>query len=687
MTQQYFTGKNALQQYAAEQTGGEERIVHKSSANIGMNRTFIEHDTNISVRSDYNRRDYDYFRPSEREGRTHAEIILQSQSAYKKVGLVKNTIDTMGDFASQGIRLQHTDPKIQKFYETWWARVKGSERSERYLNLLYRHGTVIIKKAYADISIAAEKKWKKAVGKKEKFADLNVAKRKIPLRYTFINPINVETMGGPESLFVEQPPLVLKINSAITNMIGDGGRMQNDHFCQYQKMVDKIPPELLSQIRNGQTRIPLDPELTEVFYYKKDDWDLWGTSMIDSILDDLIMLIKMKQADVAALDGAISNIRLWTLGKLGTSAQDTIIPTKAQINRVRNILANNVGGGVIDFVWGPDLTFKESESQVWRWLGSEKYEAVLAAIYEGLGIPPSLRASSGSTNTGNFLGLNTMVKRLEYGRGLLLQFWNKELAIIHKSMNFAGVPPQVLFDHMILGDEAASQQLFISLWDRDVLPTESLLEIFKRLPEVEQARLAKELELRGKSMPEKASPYHNADKAHDMAKIEKTGDIALKQAKLKSESKPKGGNSGRPLNVKETKKRKAKPIAKPSAKAFDLQLMLWANEAQTEINSILSTALLGVLNKSNARQLTEEERNNLEYVKFSVLSNLKPYQEIDSVSIASILSSGTYNIEIINSAKLMQKELENRKNRDAKIDEIRQIQVGAYVNYHNINDT
>ena len=38
--------------------------------------------------------------------------------------------------------------------------------------------------------------------------------------------------------------------------------------------------------------------------------------LVYAILDDIVMLEKMRLADMSALDGAISNIRLWTLGNL-----------------------------------------------------------------------------------------------------------------------------------------------------------------------------------------------------------------------------------------------------------------------------------------------------------------------------------------------------------------------------------
>ena len=86
-------------------------------------------------------------------------------------------------------------------------------------------------------------------------------------------------------------------------------------------------------------------------------------------LDDIIMLEKMRLADLSALDGAISNIRLWTLGNL----DHKILPNKAAINKLRDILASNVGGGTMELVWGPELSFQESSSEVYKFRFREIY--------------------------------------------------------------------------------------------------------------------------------------------------------------------------------------------------------------------------------------------------------------------------------------------------------------------------
>ena len=65
--------------------------------------------------------------------------------------------------------------------------------------------------------------------------------------------------------------------------------------------------------------------------------------MVYAILDDLMLLEKMRLADLAALDGAISQVRLWRLGSL----EHEIFPTDAAVQKLADILMSNPGGGVI----------------------------------------------------------------------------------------------------------------------------------------------------------------------------------------------------------------------------------------------------------------------------------------------------------------------------------------------------
>ena len=160
-----------------------------------------------SGRPGLTRRDYDTFRPEESIPRKIKAIIQQSDMVYNRVGLVKNVIDLMGDFASQGVRISHPNKRIQNFYQNWFKKVRGLDRSERFLNNLYRLGNVVINRQTAKISVKVEKNMYKSSAKTDMSLTYNdispeVERKEIPWKYTFIDPVLVDIVGGPLASFV-----------------------------------------------------------------------------------------------------------------------------------------------------------------------------------------------------------------------------------------------------------------------------------------------------------------------------------------------------------------------------------------------------------------------------------------------------------------------------------------------------
>ena len=190
--------------------------------------------------------------------------------------------------------------------------------------------------------------------------------------------------------------------------------------------------------------------------------------MIYAIMDDINIIEKLKLADLAALDGAISNIRIFKLGNL----EHKIAPTKAAAAKLSNILQNNVGGGTMDLIWGPDIELLESKTNVHQFLGEAKYTPHLNSVYAGLGIPPTLTGTYGAAGTtNNFISLKTLTQRLEYGRQVLVQFWQKEIEMLQKAMGFR-YPAKIEFDRMDLSNEEAEKALLIQLADRNLVSEE-----------------------------------------------------------------------------------------------------------------------------------------------------------------------------------------------------------------------
>jgi len=573
--------------------------------------TFLDIESNRSVRPGFNQSDYYAFRSEEQVPTRQKKIIKMCMDAYNKVGIVRNVIDLMGDFGSQGINVVHENKSVEKFFQQWFKKCEGKERSERFLNNLYRTGHVFCYKSYANITPDITK-FIKSMGSDIVVEVPKIEQGVIPWRYNYFNPLTIDMKDGAVNMFLGRKNFEITANTFSDNF-------KNGDIPA--KILDTLPSNIKRQIKRGEKKIPLDPERLGIFYYKKDDWQQWAHPLTYAILDDIIMLEKMRLADMSALDGAISNIRLWTIGNL----DHKILPNKTAINKLRNILASNVGGGTMELVWGPELTYTESNSQVYKFLGSEKYQAVLNSIYAGLGVPPTLTgmAGNGGGFTNNFISLKTLVERLQYGRDQLVKFWEKELNIVRKAMGFRK-PAHIVFDQMSLSDEASEKNLLIQLADRDIISHETILERFKEIPSVEKMRLKREGKDRDKEVyPDKVGPFHKPE----------MDDFS---SKPKKETSPDGG---RPSFKKDEDPRK-KRVDTPKSKPGLADTIVWANESFEEISNIMNKAFLAISSKNNMRQLTKAQVSELESLKLHILTNLQILQPVTSQLVTDVVSSG-----------------------------------------------
>ena len=610
-------------------------------------RSYIDIEPNRSVRTSITRNDYYRFRPEEAVPTRQKRILKMAMDAYDRVGIIRNVIDLMGDFGSQGIDIVHPNKSIERFYQKWFQQVKGKEKSERFLNYLYRTGNVIVKRSTAKVNASKEEELRRSVGADIEIENIRRPKREIPWKYDFLNPLTIDVLNYYNGMFLGEPIYVMNLSKTTYDSFSASDMSGKQTFS-------KLPPDIQKQVSEGKRQLRLDPEVLEVFYYKKDDWLVWANPMLYAILDDLIMLEKMKLADLAALDGAISQIRLWKIGSL----EHKIIPKKDVINKLRDIIASNTGGGTMDLIWGPELDFKESHSEAYKFLGAEKYQPVLTSIYAGLGIPPSLAGSSGSNGSyaNNYVSLKTLIERLEYGRNMLHQFWAKEIEIVQKAMGFK-LPAKIRFDNIVLSDEAAEKQLLINLADRGILSDQTILERFGELPEIERLRVRREEQSRRNDVatPMKASPYHNPNVRNDIAKVLATKDgladeyyedeLDLPKQKIPvapAAKSPLGGNptdpksvdgkpqGGRPPGKKDQIKRKTKSIGEAAT-------TLWAYNIQKAISDEVTPMMLDFYNKKNVRSLTKAEFDQLEYFKLCLLTNIEPFIDFDVDVIKSLI--------------------------------------------------
>ena len=657
-----------------EDLASKQEALHKSSESLdeyqgiqkaeGSRRFRLDYsnlDGNTGGRPGLTRSDYYYFRPDEEIPTQVKNVIKKAEDVYQRVGLVKNVIDLMADFAVQGIRPVHKNKRIERFYRQWFKKVDGKERSERFLNNLYKTGNLVINRQTAKLSIKIADSLYRAVSSPDLIVqDLDqpkVEKREVPWKYTFIDPYYVDVSGGSLASFVTKKTYLLTLPAGLRKTIN------SPKSDAEKKIIESLPPEIIEAAKNRKPYL-LDSDKTIVYHYKKDDWQAWAYPMIYAIMDDIVVIEKLKLADMAALDGAISNIRIFKLGSL----EHKIAPTKAATAKLASILGNNVGGGTMDLVWGPDIELLESKTTVHQFLGEGKYIPHLNSVYAGLGIPPTLTGTFGAAGTtNNFISLKTLTQRLQYGRDVIVDFWENEMALVQKAMGFK-YSAKIEFDRMDLSNEDSEKALLIQLADRNLISDEMLQNRFGFDPDMEKNRLNRELRDRnGNRMVRKSGPWFDPQIENALKKIalqggavtpsqvgldlekKKGGEKSAMEMKIQSmpsnsptqlakdspESLPGVPGQGRPKTSKDSGPRKTK-VFKPQTGA---SLIIWANDAQDKINDIINPILLDFYKKKNLRSLSGEESRELEELKTKILFSTQPFSVVEQENIIKIFSS------------------------------------------------
>lgn len=651
-------------------------------------------DTNVHGRTGLTMQGYGRFRPSEAvpDQTDIRKILIKSDVIYHRTAIIRNIVDLMADFACQGIRLSHKSKKTQEFYRKWWKRIDGSERSERFCNLLVRLANVVVKRQTAKIPVRVKRSMMRATGSPDtKIETLKVHKREIPWRYVFLHPASVDVVGGPLAAFTGNKRYEISLTTVLKRII------LTPRTAAERALVADLPDDIKLAATTSKA-IPLDPEKTVVFHYKKDDWNSWAFPLTYSAMDAISLYEKLRLADKAALDGAISNIRIFKLGSL----EYKIAPSRAAAQKLANILKNNTNAGSFDLIWGPDIELIESSTTVHQFLGEEKYRPALSDIYAAFGIPATLtgsQSSSGTTN--NFISLKTLIARLESLRKVLVRFWEEEIRIVQEAMGFAS-PAIIEFENMSLGDEASQNAMMLQLLDRDLISEEMLQIYLKNNPDMEFSRIQKEQQARkvGKREP-KAGPFYDPRFIVALQKIalskmtinpedvgisstvkqEDRGGMGPAGSRDKPSSVKKGeSQKGRPQDSKDSGARKTKTFV-PKTKASvngRVETEFWADVAQMEIAEVVNPLLLDHFGARNMRSLSSIQREQAERIKFGVLYHLEPFGDVSESSIKTALAGGGAPIEAIVMCEEWSNTLAASLNKTLLIEEVRKIQSCIY---------
>lgn len=571
----YIYGKNpqAIAKYNSSVTDA-----HESSYKTKSQLTEIV--TDVSVRSPFGRSDYESFRRAERLPKTFVEKINSCRTMYYDISIVRNVIDLMIDFVCEDFTLSHPEKKVEALFRYWVKKIKFYDTIEEYVKHLVIDYNVVVRRVTANVDGATIRKAiaKPDIKKVEK--DEKVEKNEIPWRYMFLDVTKLNWTGGELGRMAGNRGLSMDVPREVI-------RALEANTPETKEYIKKIPSELKKQIESG--KVSLDMSKTHVMHVRKDTWQDWADPFLSSIVQDILYKQKLRQAELSAIDGILNVIRIWKLGdhKIG------ILPDIAAISKLSNIIASNTGGGSMDIIWDSMIEMVPHYPPVNEILDPKKYDQVNKDILIGLGVPEVLLGGHGANFSNSFIQLKTLVEKLKGYRNKAIEFIEEEVGVVCEAFGIKE-RPTVSFSQMNLDDENVTKKLILNLWDRKIISTDAVLEVFGKDFPIEVSKIALETEEFKKHKIEPLSPL---------------------------DAGQEDGEVGRPPATKDVTREKRTP--KPTRARF-----LYALDFLDGIDEYIIPGYMENEGVSNARKLTNNQKGDVELLKVHLLSNAKPDEQI-----------------------------------------------------------
>lgn len=583
--------------------------------------------------------------------------------AYKGFGIIKNVIDLMCNFASEGLKIFHPRPPVRRFYETWAKAVDLQGRVKDIIRYYYKYGNVFIYTTFALIDSIADTKLRstrgdtndpampKRVQELNKQLKLPLNKRSIPWRYTLLNPFQMDLRG---SRFFGEQQWVFTIDEKTMAEIKNKTTKNADHHEFLDETEVNLPPEFKSLPKvEGDRAIQLNQAKLWILQYMKDDHEDWADPMVWPVMNDVMYKNALRAMDRSVIN---STINAMTIFKLGNMTEGYVVPPN-QIKEFAEMLRTPTYSH--NLIWNDAISIESNYPPIEKILGVEKYRSVDKDILAGLGVPSILvDGGEGGSFSNAFLQVRTLLERLEEGRREAMKWIDKQLKLIADIMGHRDVPT-VKFGQMSLKDEKAEKQLIIQLLDRNIISSERVHEVFDIDTKIEISRIREENKLAEKEeIFVKHGPFKDPmtdfmeedrmdmemdmrDKEADRAMKEKQADrrAKVKLQQQKQVVKPRG-RPAPSTGIPQQKKRDTKPQGQGLS-----SLIVYENLKQkflakySELEEIMANLMLDARGVKYKKSLSKEDRLNLEGLTYAVFSNISTNDDISKDLVLQMLAS------------------------------------------------
>lgn len=592
-------------------------------------------------------------------------LIAQCMMAYLGYGVVRNIIDLYSDFATEGLEIDHPDESVRNFYRTWATKVNLRNRIHSLFLILFVAGNAFIHRRWASLTDADERAMKRAQSsslvsdallirgktkdhtidaREESFiswflsqkstiaktsvppgpADENMPEtedQRIPWGYTFLNPLQLEPRGRR---IRGDNYWVMTIDKKDTLDFARGHGFKSS-FNQDLGVTDfNLPKEFVDRVKKYQgagsnyfAEVTLsDDELSVVQAPGKWDWFDWAIPFCYPALKSLYFKDCLRSMEIKACQSVINSIFLFKLGKV----KDGLPPEDEHFERLADMLQQP--GQALNILWNEAIEAEVIQADIKGIFDTNKHDSADKDILTSLGIPEVLIGGKGGNFSNSYIGVATVLERLESYRDQVYDWLMGELRLIHNAMGFQKLPI-IKFGRTSLKDEKAYQTFLTNLYDRGILSADTLLSEADTEAEVEAAKMKEEkTKYREKDIYEPKGPYVKEPKPSPGAgPAPKTPNGRPSNTSTGPTGKqdeprgPKGQGIANLLEAQEVIQRYGKSVLDRIEEFVSARVL----QAQARENP----------NLKNVKNLRAEERERLEWLIYNVFSHmpLPPSQE------------------------------------------------------------
>lgn len=447
------------------------------------------------------------------------EKIKKARSYYTKDPIVNKSVSLLAQLSNDTFTIRSENQSTEDFFQSWWKDIGGTEFLTWFFKEYFRSGNVPIFKtlipyrpkgqgnqlstSVANISASAESEYfsafdnyvkgmamykrgdlshqKLAVLRKAMAEKKNMwSKRMIPGAYTILDPLGVD-MKGPEGLpWLRQ--MTLRIDQDVAAAI-------KNPPAELKAVVDAIPKEIVSQVRQGVDQIILPDYLASFVARDKQPYEKWAEPLTTHAFAALDFKYELRQMDIATVRGVRNRILKVTIGNDQFPALDP-----AALRQLATEFNNP--SRTLTLFWNHTLNIEYIEPNL-ESLKMEKYEPVNEDIRSCFGIAKILTGNEGSSIGNNVLNLKGLIEILSEAQDAFLGWFYNEAKLIVEAVGLPEVP-EGAFSKINLKDENEFMKVLMQLVDRQIISYETAVETLGYHFPREVKRLKSEQKLREK---------------------------------------------------------------------------------------------------------------------------------------------------------------------------------------------